>query len=75
MPRIPSLDPAIRAFLAVSFSGATIFLFVTGQAVPTELLGITLLINGTYFGPNRPEPSPAPAVEAPLPKPFTGLDE
>lgn len=43
-------DGSIRSILALAFSGATIYLWVTGSVVPVELLATTSLVVGNYFG-------------------------
>ena len=43
-------DGSVRAILALAFTGVTIFLWGTGETVPPELLGITGLVVGNYFG-------------------------
>ena len=40
----------VRALLAVMFTGATCFLWVTGEAVPDALLGVNAVVVGAYFG-------------------------
>jgi hypothetical protein len=54
-------DGSVRAILALAFTGVTIYLWGTGSIVPPELLGITGLVVGNYFGSR----GSTPAAEAP----------
>lgn len=40
----------VRGLLAIIFTIATVYLWVTGSPVPTELLVINSLVVGNYFG-------------------------
>jgi len=40
----------IQGILALAFSGAIITLYITGQAVPQELVALVSLILGYFFG-------------------------
>jgi len=40
----------IQGILAISFSGAIIYLYCTGKEVPQELVALVSLILGYFFG-------------------------
>jgi len=40
----------VRAFIALSFTAVTLFMFASGQSVPTDLIAINSLVVGHYFG-------------------------
>lgn len=63
----------IRGLLTLAFSGATLYLWVSGGVVPEALLGVTTLIVGNYFGTRGGAPD-APAAEEDeiLAEPFVG---
>lgn len=63
----------VRGVIALAFSGVTLGLFAMQGSAPTELLAITTLIVGNYFGTRGSTP-PAPAPDEPLAAPATGED-
>ena len=64
----------VRGILALGFSGAVIFQWLTGAPVPNEELAVATLIVGNYFG-TRSTSADAPAPEPPLAAPFVPGDE
>ena len=52
----------VRAGLTFLFSCATVFLWITGEPVPDELLAINSLIVGAYFASRISETSTAAAA-------------
>jgi hypothetical protein len=66
---------SIRAIMTLAVTLVTLYLFATGQVVPTELLVVNTLIMGNYFGARgkgdevdavtralQPEPLAAPYI-------------
>lgn len=62
-------DGSVRSILALSLTAATIYLWVTGAQVPSELLAVNSLVVGNYFGSRSTEADPQPNAE-PLPAPY-----
>lgn len=63
----------VRGIIALAFSGVTLGLFATTGQVPMELLPITTLIIGNYFGV-RSASEPAEPREEPVAPPAIGED-
>jgi len=69
-------DGSVRAILAMAFTGVTIYLWGTGTSVPPELLGITGLVVGNYFGSRGPLPTNSqPYVDDEVSAPFIPGDD
>jgi len=50
MDKVESIRKLIRPFIAVSFVGTAVFLLIAGKIEAREVLTITSLIIGFYFG-------------------------
>lgn len=64
----------VRGVIALSFSTAALFLWVTGQPLPDALLGVTTLIIGNYFGTRGSGDAAPPAPEV-VAAPYVPGDE
>lgn len=56
-------EGSVRSILALALTAATIYLWVTAMVVPVELLAITGLVVGNYFGSRSTAAASAPEPE------------
>ena len=66
-------EGSVRALIALAATAAVIYLFVTGQVVPDQLMTVTTLVIGYYFGARvdggiQSNPQPAPLAPPYIPE-------
>ena len=57
---------SVRGVISLAFTSVTLYLWATTQTVPLELLALTSLIVGQYFGQRNSTPDEEPPLGAPL---------